>query len=56
MNERSISYASKRHSKANNEYCPDYDKNKSKIYIKYLDTNNLYGKPVSDYLPYGGFK
>ena len=51
-----ISYASKRHSKANNEYCPDYDKNKSKIYIKYLDTNNLYGKPMSDYLPYGGFK
>ena len=23
-----ISYASKRYSKANNEYCPDYDKNK----------------------------
>ena len=23
-----ISYASKRYSKANNEYCPDYDENK----------------------------
>ena len=28
-----ISYVSKRYSKANNKYCPDYDKNKPKIYI-----------------------
>ena len=26
-----ISYISKNYSKANNEYCPDYDKNKPKI-------------------------
>ena len=29
---------------------------KPKIYIKYLDLNNLYGKAVSEYLPYGEFK
>ena len=51
-----ISYASKRHSKANNEYCPDYDKTKPKIYINYLDMKNLYGDAMSEYLPYGGFK
>ena len=51
-----ISYINKRYSKANNEYCPDYDKNKPKVYINYLDMNNLYGKAMSKYLPYGGFK
>ena len=51
-----ISYINKRYSKANNEYCPDYDKNKSKVYINCLDMNNLYGKAMSEYLPYGGFK
>ena len=29
--------------KANNEFCPDYDETKPKVYIKYLDMNNLYG-------------
>ena len=48
-----ISYISKNYSKANNEYCPDYDKNKPKIYINYFDMNNLYGKAMSQYLPYG---
>ena len=42
--------------KANNEFCPDYDETKPKVYIKYLDMNNLYGKAMSEYLPYGGFK
>ena len=51
-----ISYPSKRYSKENNEYCPDYDKTKLKVYIKYLDMNNLYGQAMSEYLPYGGFK
>ena len=51
-----ISYINKRYSKAINEYCPDYDKNKPKVYINYLDMNNLYGKAMSKYLPYGGFK
>ena len=53
---RGICSASKRYSKANNEFCPDYDETKPKVYIKYLDMNNLYGKAMSEYLPYGGFK
>ena len=51
-----ISYSAKRYSKANNENCPDYDKEKPEIYINYLDINNLYGGAMSQYLPYGGFK
>ena len=56
MYERSISYINKRFSKANNEYCPDYDRTKPEKYITYLDMNNLYGGAMSEYLPYGGFK
>ena len=51
-----ISYISKRYSKANNEYCPDYDKEKPEIYINYLEMNNLYGCAMSQYLPYAEFK
>ena len=51
-----ICFVSKRYSKANNEFCPDYDECKEKVYIKYLDMNNVYGKAMSEYLPYGGFK
>ena len=51
-----ICSVSKRYSKANNEFCPDYDETKPKVYIKYLDMNNLYGKAMSEYLPYGDFK
>ena len=51
-----ISYNNKRFSKADNEYCPDYDENKTKAYIKYLDKNNLYGDGMGQYFPYGGFK
>ena len=32
----------------------DYDRSKNK-FIKYLDTNNLYGCAMSRYLSYGGF-
>ena len=53
---RGISCASKRHSKANNKYCPDYDKTKPEKWIVYIDINKLYGKAMSQYLPYGGFK
>ena len=42
-----ISYINKRFSRANDEYCPDYDKNKPKNYIFYLDMNNLYGGSMS---------
>ena len=51
-----ISYISKRYSKANNEYCSDYDSEKLKTYITYLDMNNLYGHAMSQYLPYANFK
>ena len=51
-----ISYSAKRYSKANNENCPDYDKEKPEFYISYLDMNSLYGGAMSQYLPYGGFK
>ena len=53
---RGICFVSKRYSKANNEFCLHYDESKGKVYIKYLDMNNLYGKAISEYLPYGGFK
>ena len=51
-----ISYVNKRFSEANKKYCPDYDENKLQNYIFYLNMNNLYGKAMSQYLPYGGFK
>ena len=51
-----ISYVNKRFSKANNEYCPDCDKNKPKVYINYHDMNILCGYAMSEYLLYGGFK
>ena len=38
-----LEYIAKRHSKANNN-------------ITYLDTNNLHGQAMSQYLPYSGFK
>ena len=51
-----ISYIAKRHSKANNDYCPDYDPKKPSRFISYLDMNNLYGWVMNEYLPYCGFK
>ena len=51
-----ISYTNKRYSKANNEYCSDYDNEKLKTYITYLDMNNLYGYAMTQYLPYANFE
>ena len=51
-----ISYIIKRHSKANNKYMECYDSSNESIYITYLDTNNLYGWALTQYLPYSGFK
>ena len=51
-----ISYVNKRYSRANNENCSNYDKEKFIKYINYLDMNNLYGHAMSQQLPYGGFK
>ena len=50
-----ITYINKRYGKADNKYCPDYNKNKPENYISYLDMNNLYGGAMSEYLSYGGF-
>ena len=46
----------KRHSKANNKYCPDFDPKKPSTFISYLDMNNLQGWAMNEYLPYKGFK
>ena len=51
-----ISYIAKRYNKANNKYVKDYDCSEKIIYTNYLDTNNLYGWGMSQYLLYGGFK
>ena len=51
-----INYINKRYSKANNKYCSDYDNEKLKTYITYLDMNNLYGYAMTQYLPYANFK
>ena len=48
-----ISYIAKRYSKANNKGMNDYDLQKPSIFITYLDMNNLYGRAMSEYLPYG---
>ena len=45
-----IFYIAKRHSKANNKYCPDYDPKKPSTFISYLDMNNLYGWAMNIYL------
>ena len=42
-----ISYINKRYSKANNEYCTDYNSKKPKKYITFLDMNNLYEYAMS---------
>ena len=51
-----ISMVSRRHAKADNEQCPGYDPEKSKLWIQYLDANNLYGWAMKQILPVGGFK
>ena len=51
-----ISYMANRYGKANNKYMKEYDEKASSKYIMYLDTNNLYGWAMSQYLPTGNFK
>ena len=51
-----ISYIAKTNGKANSKYMEYYDSSEESIYIIYLDTNNLHGWAMIQYLPYGGFK
>ena len=51
-----ISYIANRYGKANNMYMKEYDEKKPQKYICYLDSNNLYGWAMSQYLPTGGFR
>ena len=45
-----------RYAKANNKYMNDYDWKKKSSYIQYLDSNNSYGKAMTEKLPERGFK
>ncbi len=43
---------SKRTVKANNKYIEGYDQNKESGFIMYWGCNSLYGKNMSEYLPF----
>ena len=51
-----ICHAIQRYAKANNKYMKDYGKKKKSSYIQHLDTNNLYGKAMTETLPGRGFR
>ncbi|XP_067123678.1 uncharacterized protein [Centruroides vittatus] len=52
-----LSLVSKRFSRANNPYVSQtYDKSKPHSYIVMIDSNNLYGLSMVQYLPYGEFR
>ena len=51
-----ISTIMKRYAKANNKHAKGYDKDKTSVYIPYLDVNNLYGWAMSKPLPVKDFE
>ena len=51
-----ICMITKRHAKANNPYCNDFDPKKMTNWLIYLDANNLYGWAMSQSLPTHGFE
>ena len=51
-----VSMITTRHGKANNPYMKEYDPQKPKKDITYLDANNLYGWAMSKPLPTHGFR
>ena len=53
---RGISYICNRYSKAKNKYLKSYDLKQESKHIMYLDTNNLCGYAMSNFLPKSGFK
>ena len=44
------------YAEANNKYMDNYDENKVSSFLSYLDANNLYGCPMTEKIPLGGFK
>ena len=44
------------YSKAKNQYLKSFDPKQESKHIIYLDANNLYGYPISKFLPTSGFK
>ena len=51
-----VSYIANRPGKTNNKYMKNHDKNAQSNYIMCLDSNNLYGWAMSQYLPTGNFR
>ena len=51
-----ICQAIHKYAKANNKYMNNYDKKIITSYLMYLDTNNLYGRRMSQKLSLNGFK
>ena len=51
-----LSMVAKRYAKANHPNIPGYDSSLPHTFILDLDSNNLYGKAMQEYLPYGGFR
>ena len=51
-----ICHAIYRYAKANNKYMKNYNIDKVKPFLQYLDVNNLYGWTMSQKLPVSGFK
>ena len=51
-----VSYIANRYGKANNKYMKEYDEESPSKYVMYLDTNNLYGWAMSQYVPTGNFR
>ena len=51
-----LSMVAKRYAKVNHPNISGYDSSKPTVHILDLDANNLYGKVMQDYLPYGSFR
>ena len=51
-----ISVITHKKGEANNEYMPSFDEDKEIKFVSYLDSSNLYGWTMSQYLPYEGFE